>query len=289
MITLLFSLNVSVNIHLEQLKIREAVLVSPEQLIIPLDIEDSLKRFQGTAKDEHREDEYKGTRLPDKEGVRGSPAQPSESVNPEELYSTERSVNRPPTEEEIFYSDLASNFKLGWSFKPESDLLPDYVLDFSLEFGSAQKLLSVTEKSELERDVKQLKYPRSGFFNIGFSKGGSGFVRTDFSGAAQKVGASFRIDDYDISPWAEKVVNIILTNWIIPYPKEMGVKGVVGISVIIDESGDILSAQVVNSSLILLLDEAALKALKESSPFPSLPEDFPNKYLEAYFEFHYDD
>ncbi|UCE20735.1 MAG: hypothetical protein JSV46_00420, partial [Candidatus Aminicenantes bacterium] len=89
-------------INLEQLKIREAVLVSPEQLIIPLDIEDFLKRFQGTARDEHRGDEYKGTRLPDKEGIRGSPAQPSESVNPEELHSPERSDNRPPTEEEIF-------------------------------------------------------------------------------------------------------------------------------------------------------------------------------------------
>ncbi len=282
-------MNVSVSINLGQLKIREAVLVSPEQLIVPPDIGDFLKRLQGTARDEHKKDEDKGIGLPDKEGIRGSPAHTSESVSPEEIYSTERSDNLLPTEEETFYSDMVSNFKLGWSFKPESDVLPDYVLDFSLEFGNVQKLLSEIERADLERDVKPLNFPRTGFFNLGFSKSEPGLTRTHFSGAAQKARASFRIDDYDISPWAEKVVNIILTNWIIPYPKEMGVKGVVGISVIIDESGEILSAQVVNSSLILLLDEAALKALKESSPFPSLPEDFPKKSLQAYFEFHYDD
>ncbi len=277
------------SINLEQLEIRKAALVSPEQLIIPMDIDDSLRRLQETARDELGGDEDKGSILPDKKGVRGNPDQTSETVNPQEYYSTERNVNRIPTEEEAFYSDLASNFKLGWSFKPESDRLPEYVLDFSLEFGKTQKLSSEVERANLERNVKQLKYPRSGFFNIGFSKDSTGFVRTGIGGTAQKMGASFRIEDYDISPWAEKVVNTVLTNWIIPYPKEMGVKGVVGISVIIDESGEILSAQVVNSSLILLLDEAALKALKKSNPFPFLPEDFPRKSLEAYFEFHYDD
>ena len=287
LITVLLYLNVSVGFNLEQLRIREAVLVSPEQLIIPMDTEDSLRRLRETARDELEGDE--GTMPPDKTGVRMNPAQAPSSVSRGELYSTERSDNRIPTEEEAFYSDLVSNFRLGGLFKSESDLLPDYVLDFSLEFEKTQKLLSEAERAKLERNVKQLKYPRSGFFNIGFFKGDTGLARAGVHGAAQKAGASFRIEDYDISPWAKQVVNTILTNWAIPYPKEMGVKGVVGVSVIIDESGEILSAQVVNSSLILLLDEAALKALKESSPFPSLPKDFPNKSLEAYFEFHYDD
>jgi TonB family protein len=288
LITILFYLNVSVSVNFEQLKIREAVLVSPEQLIIPMDTEDFLRRLQETENDELRGDEDKGAMLPDKKVVRRNPAQTSEAVSREELYSTEKSDGRIPSEE-AFYSDLASNFKLGWPFKSESDLLPDHILDFSLDFNKTQKLLSEAERANLERNVKQLKYPRSGFFNIGFSKGNTGLARTGVGGAAQKARASFRIEDSDISPWAEKIVNTILAKWIIPYPKEMGVKGVVGISVIIDESGEILSAQVVNSSLILLLDEAALKALKESSPFPSLPEDFPMKSLEAYFEFHYDD
>jgi len=287
--TVLFYLNVSVSINLEQLEVRDVVLVSPEQLIIPMDIEDSLRRRQETARDEPGGDEDKGAMLPDKAAVLVNPAQTSESVSPGELYSTGRTDNRIPTGEEAFYSDLASNFRLGWSFKSESDLLPDYVLDFSLDIGKTQKLLSEAERAKLERNVKQLKYPRSGFFNIGFFKGDTGLARAGVHGAAQKAGASFRIEDYDISPWAEQVVNTILANWIIPYPKEMGVKGVVGVSVIIDESGEILSAQVVNSSLILLLDEAALKALKGSSPFPSLPKDFPKKILEVYFEFHYDD
>lgn len=286
LITVLLYLNVSVGINLEQLRIREAALVSPEQLIIPMDTEDSLRRLRETARDELEGDE--GTMPPDKTGVRMNPAQAPSSVSRGELYSTERSDNQIPTEE-AFYSDLVSNFRLGGSFKSESDLPPDYVLDFSLEFEKTQKLLSEAERAKLERNIKQLKYPRSGFFNIGFFKGDTGLARAGVHSAAQKAGSSFRIEEYDISPWAKQVVNTILTNWAIPYPKEMGVKGVVGVSVIIDESGEILSAQVVNSSLILLLDEAALKALKESSPFPSLPKDFPNKSLEAYFEFHYDD
>lgn len=289
LIIVLFYLNVSVSINLEQLEVRDVVLVSPDKLFIPMDIEDSLRRLQETGRDEFGGDEDEGAMLPDKAGGLGEPTQTPASVSRGELYSTERSDNPTPTEEDAFYADLASMFTLGGSFKSESDLPPDYVLDLSLEFGRIQKLLSEAERASLERNVKQLKYPRSGFFNIGFSKGDTGLTRTGVGGAAQKAGASFRIEDYDISPWAEQVVNTILTNWIIPYPKEMGVKGVVGISVIIDESGEILSAQVVNSSLVLLLDEAALKALKESSPFPSLPEDFPKKSLGAYFEFHYDD
>ncbi len=288
LVIVLFYLNVSVSINIEQLKIREAVLVSPERMIIPLDIGDTLKRLQETARDKFGGDEDKGAMLPDKKGVRGNPAQTSETVTREGIYYTERG-DKPIPKEESFYSELASNFKLGWSFKSESDLLPDYVLDFSLDFGKNQKLLSEKERAYLEKNVKQLKYPRSGFFNIGFSKGGTGLAHSGVGGAGQKARASFRIEDYDISPWAEKVVNTILTKWIIPYPKEMGVKGIVGISVIIDESGEVLSARVVNSSLILLLDEAALKALKESNPFPPLPGDFPSRNLEAYFEFHYDD
>lgn len=289
LIIVLFYLNVSVSINLEQLEVRDVVLVSPEQLIIPMDIEDFIRRFQETGRDELGGESDKDENLQGKAGVREDHARTSESVSRGEPYSTERGDNRTPTEEEAFYADLVSMFTLGGSFKSESDLPPDYVLDLSLEFGRTQKLLSEAERASLERNVKQLNYPRSGFFNIGFYKGGTGLTRTGVGGAAQKAGASFRIENYDISPWAEQVVNSILTNWIIPYPKELRVKGVVGISVIIDESGEILSAQVVNSSLVLLLDEAALKALKESSPFPSLPEDFPKKSLEAYFEFHYDD
>ena len=61
------------------------------------------------------------------------------------------------------------------------------------------------------------------------------------------------------------------------------------IFVIIEKSGELLSVEITKSSEIQLLDQTALSALHMSSPFPKLPDDFPNKNLEAYFVFSYDD
>lgn len=289
LIALLFSLKVSVRIDLELLEVRNALLVSPEQLFIPMDIEDSLRRLQETARDELGGESSRDKNIQDKAGVRGDQGRTSEPVKRGRASSTGRSDSQIPIEEEAFSAELASMFAQGVSFKSDSDLPPETILDLSLEVANTRKLLSETERDLLERYVKQLKYPRSGFFNIGFSKGDTGFTRQSVSGASQGARASILVEDYDLTPWAKEVVNTILKKWNIPYPKELGVKGVVGISVIIDESGEILSAQVVNSSFVLLLDEAALKALKESSPFPSLPRYFPEKSLSVLFEFYYDD
>jgi TonB family protein len=289
LITVLFNLKVWVEINFDQLEVREVILVSPEQLFIPSNIEDFMRRLQKTGKDELGKESNKGTKLQDRAGAREDNAQVSESESSQELYSTESEKNRTSKEEGAFLSDLASIFKLGGSFKSESDLPADYVLDFSLDFGKTLKLLSEAERVSLERNIQQLKFPRSGFFNIGFSKSQTGVTNYGVGGATQEARASFRVEDYDISPWAEQVVNTILVNWIIPYPQELGVKGVVGISVVIEKNGELSSARVVNSSLVLLLDEAALKALRESAPFPALPDEFPRVSIEAYFEFHYGD
>jgi len=288
LISVLISLNVPMSVDLGQLEVREAFLVSPEKFRIPENIGDLMRRLEQAGKGEVGREGKRDAGLQERTGAPGE-AQTPGSVGPGESYVEESGDRLALTEEEAFYSGLASRFSLGGPVKSESALPPEYVQDFSLDFGKTQEILNEMERARLEKSIKQLKIPRSGFFSAGFSKEGSSFSSYGVGGAAQRAKASFKVEDYDLSPWAEQVVNKILASWIIPYPKEMRIKGVVGISAVINKDGEIASARVVNSSLIVLLDEAALKALKDGSPFPSLPGDFPDKSIEAYFEFHYGD
>jgi len=288
LISVLVKLNVPVSVDLGQLEVREAFLVSPEKLFVPENIGDFRKRVQDTGEERYGREGGRDAGLQERTGAPGE-VQTQRPVSPGESYAAEGAARLVPTEEEGFYSGLASRFSLGGPVKSESALPPEYVQDFSLDFGKTQEILSEMERTRLEKSIKPLKHPSSGFFNIGFSKEGSSFSSSGVGSAGQRAKASFKVEEYDLSPWAEQVVNKILASWIIPYPKEMGIKGVVGISAIINKDGEITSARVVNSSLIVLLDEAALNALKDGSPFPSLPEDFPDKSIEAYFEFHYGD
>ncbi len=288
LISVLISLNVPVSVDLGQLQVREAFLVSPDRFRVPENIGDFIRGTQDKGEERPGKEGDRDKRLQERKAALGE-AQAPGPVSPGGSGGEGRGEHSPLTEEEAFYSGLASRFSLGGPVKSESALPPEYVQDFSLDFGKTQEILGEMERAKLEKSIKLLKHPSSGFFNIGFSKEGSSYSSYGAGGAGQRAKASFEVEDYDLLPWAEQVVNKILASWIIPYPKEMKIKGVVGISAIIDKDGDIASARVVSSSLIVLLDEAALKALKDGSPFPSLPEDFPGESVEAYFEFHYGD
>jgi len=288
LISILISLNIPVSVNLGQLEVREAFLVSPEKFRVPQNIGDLMRRSQDAGGERYGREEERDAGLRERTETQGE-AQTPGPLSPGESGAEGRGERPLPTEDEAFYSGLASRFNLGGPVKPESALPPEYVQDFSLDFGKTQEILDEMERARLEKSIRQLKHPSSGFFNTGFSKEGSSFSGYGVGGAGQRAKASFKVEDYDLSPWAELVLNKILASWIIPYPKEMQITGVVGILAIIDKDGEITSARIVNSSLIVLLDEAALKALKDSSPFPSLPGDFPDKYVEAYFEFQYGD
>jgi TonB family protein len=53
----------------------------------------------------------------------------------------------------------------------------------------------------------------------------------------------------------------------------------------IEKNGKISSLKVKQSSNSDTFDQAAVNALRLSSPLPNLPQDFPNKNLEARFMF----
>jgi TonB family protein len=101
--------------------------------------------------------------------------------------------------------------------------------------------------------------------------------------------AAFNISQIDISPWARDVVEKIQKNWTIPQAQEHGGKNSVEITVSIGKNGDLLEIGIRNSSAHPTLDQAALNAIRMSTPLPELPDDFPNDRLEAYFLFRYDE
>jgi TonB family protein len=97
--------------------------------------------------------------------------------------------------------------------------------------------------------------------------------------------AFFNIEDYDLSPWAKRVLLSIQKNWVIPIATEEIVDQPVEITIVIEKNGKISSIKVKQSSSSDTFDQAAVNALRLSSPLPNLPRDFPNNNLEARFMF----
>ena len=202
---------------------------------------------------------------------------------------SETPANKNPGSE--IDTDLLSEFGLNLPLKFELDLPTDYKLDLSLSSGKTKNTSGEAAKENLKRNINLLKYSYSNFSNVFPLKVKRTTGRYGFGSSTQHGRASFKAEGYDILPWAEKVVNKIQKNWNIPFAvaQKMSAKGVVGISVIFEKNGILSSAEIVHTSMVPFFDEAALKALKLASPFPDLPADFPNKKLEAYFEFRYND
>jgi len=109
------------------------------------------------------------------------------------------------------------------------------------------------------------------------------------SAQGQLTQAYIKGTQIDMSPWASVVVERIQNNWIIPSDRENPAKGRVGIDVKISKKGDMVEIELIESSLIQSFDLAALAAIKDSAPFPSLPSSYPGIVLEIYFVFQYND
>ncbi|MGD8537808.1 MAG: energy transducer TonB [Candidatus Aminicenantes bacterium] len=102
-------------------------------------------------------------------------------------------------------------------------------------------------------------------------------------------GATFNINQIDISPWARDVVEKIQRNWTIPTSPENEGRVAVEITVSIRKNGDLLDISIRNSSAHPTLDRAALNAIRMSTPFPELPDEFPNDSVKAHFLFRYNE
>jgi TonB family protein len=105
----------------------------------------------------------------------------------------------------------------------------------------------------------------------------------------QQARAIIKGTKFDVTPWASVVVERIQKNWIIPSDRENPAQGRVGVDVKISKKGDLVEIQLIESSLIEPFDLAALSAVKDSAPFPSLPGAYPGLVIQIYFIFHYND
>lgn len=109
------------------------------------------------------------------------------------------------------------------------------------------------------------------------------------TGGGQRAAISIPLKGYDLTPWALKVLEAIQKNWDLPLVGNLPDRTRVRIILVIRKSGDISSLEVVEGTVLDVLDQAAVKAIRASLPFPALPADFPGDFLEAHFEFTYHD
>lgn len=90
--------------------------------------------------------------------------------------------------------------------------------------------------------------------------------------------------DFDLSPWSEKVVGIVLANWTVPPSSQYTLSGRVEITAFIQKDGRVSEGAILVSSQNSLIDQTALKAL-ESSILPGLPEGYPREKIQIKFVF----
>lgn len=177
--------------------------------------------------------------------------------------------------------NLSSNFGLVLPKKSELNLMqyPE-----KKEASYAEKYLAKPRKA-----INLSQYLYSDVLNFPSKRRSASSGKYGTSYPFQAGAASFNSKNFDLTPWAGEVVIRIQKNWTIPALEKEISKSQVGISVIIDKTGELSSAEIVLSSKFESLDQAALEALKLSAPLPKLPDDFPAKNLEAYFLFEYGD
>jgi hypothetical protein len=120
-------------------------------------------------------------------------------------------------------------------------------------------------------------------YGKGSGRGGPGGT------GGQRAAMSIPLKGYNLSPWAQKVIDLIQRNWILPTVGRLQAAARLKLIILIKKNGDLSSMEILETSLYEILDQAALRALRESLPFPPLPDDFPGDILEATFEFIYND
>jgi TonB family protein len=178
------------------------------------------------------------------------------------------------------YPELSSKFDLAPSSETKINIIPYSML-------KKQKFIDSGKYKELPR-IDVSRYSFSGLTGPGGNRTRPGSGRgTGVPGPGQSGSATFNIQGYDISPWATEALNRIQKNWLIPSSQTTTASGKVGISIVIEKTGEISQIEVTLTSEDQWLDQAALEALRSSGPFAKLPADFPLKNLEAYFLFEY--
>lgn len=267
-------------------EVREVIIVPPEKVFIPENMGIYTQASPELAVENNKKFIGEEKKFRDKytEAQKTSGSVVGKNLRPNQL-PRKNAIER--TADPTFAPDLTSRFRLELPARSKMTLPENYKLNLSPNIE--EKMLGEVKKGYVSKDLdlSEYRYFYSQSLQPTKTRPSSARFRT---GTIRPQGrASFQSEGYDISPWAEEVVDRIQKNWVISPTQEISEKAVVEISVTIEKNGELSSYKIVNSSLEPLLDQAALKALELSSPFPKLPDDFPYRNLEAYFVFQYHD
>lgn len=271
-------------IYPDEVEIREVIIVPPEKLYIPNYIE-TFPKISNEENYEFLGEEKKISNKFETEAHNIPRPIPEKNLSPHQIIHKSLEGR---TDGITLPSALTSKFKLKLPSASETDSSTNYKLDLSLDYGKPQQMLS-TKNNSTKKEINLWKhiYPDYSRMHSKISPAFSGRYRT---GTAHLQGkASTQTKDYDLTPWAEEVVERIQKNWLISPALKINGKGLVIILAIVERNGELQSAEIVNSSAVPLFDRAALKAIDTSSPFPELPDDYPDDNLEVYFVFEYND
>lgn len=283
LIILSFIFIIPIRVYVYEEKITDVIIVPPEKLLIP-----ELDKYP-TITGDFRESSP-GESLKKKPGL-----SEEEGKFQVDIDQSVTGIDEKPLEDRTYTTSSHPGLSSGFSLdipsrsRSESELPSDDRLVLALGSDKKENILEEIGRAYEKKDLDFLKYVYSGYSNIGPSRRTSSSQASRRRASIRRGSATFQVKDYDISPWAKIVVDRIQRNWVLSPSQTTSAKGEVEIFVRIEKSGELSTVEVIKSSEIQLLDQTALKALRMSSPFPKLPDDFPNKSLEAYFVFGYDD
>lgn len=166
---------------------------------------------------------------------------------------------------------------------------PNSKLDLSKEIGNLEDSYLPHDKYRARTDINFSKYLYPGGAASSVTGVGGRPGRPGKTGAKAYIGgpAPANIQKVDLSRWANAVMNRIQKNWSISTAGDFTWKGEVGITVLVGKTGNLTLIEVIAPSKNDALDQAAMRALEMSAPFPALPAEFPDSSLEVYFIFQY--
>jgi len=258
---------VSVRIIDFKQKVTSVLLVPPEKLYLPK-IEGSLPNPQDW-----------GAQFPELASRRARPLRKAAAAGVAE--SPQETFSGPPIN-----SRLTSQFRLTRT-PPEKegsslDKRPRFTLPVSPQArpGSAAAGTFPAPSRDLREYIHGAPSGGRGS-SLGAYYGGSGGSASGYSRAA----ASPLVKNFDLSPWARVVIELIQKNWAIPSTQMVRSEDTVEIAVVILKNGQISSAAIVSPSDNKTFDQAALEAVEESAPLPPLPGDFPAASVSISFVF----